>query len=401
VERAVRRLASARVLGRHVGVRVVALADGRVAFRRGTGSVTPASTMKLLTAVAALEALGPAHRFSTTVLAVPGSSRITLTGGGDPLLASRPSSGQDYPARADLDTLAARTATALRAAGRTRVRLGYDASLFRGPAVSPRWEPSYVPDDVVSPITALWVEEGRDRPGATGRSRSPARGAAAVFAAALRRHGVQVRGALRPAAAPSVADGGRSVARIQGAPLSQVVQHVLEVSDNEGAEVLARQVALARGRPASFEGAARAVRGVLGSLGVPLSAADRIYDGSGLSRQDRLRPETLVAVLRVASSGEHPRLRAAVAGLPVAGFTGSLAGRFDTGNAFGPGLVRAKTGTLTGVHGLAGTLTTRDGVVLVFVAVADRVRPVDTLEARARLDELTAALAGCRCAATP
>jgi serine-type D-Ala-D-Ala carboxypeptidase/endopeptidase (penicillin-binding protein 4) len=53
------------------------------------------------------------------------------------------------------------------------------------------------------------------------------------------------------------------------------------------------------------------------------------------------------------------------------------------------------------VHGLAGTVTTRDGAVLEFVAVADKVRPVNTLDARARLDEVAAALAGCACTTTP
>jgi len=103
-------------------------------------------------------------------------------------------------------------------------------------------------------------------------------------------------------------------------------------------------------------------------------------------------------MLRQASSERRPELRAAVADLPVAGFTGSLASRFSTGDAAGRGRVRAKTGTLTGVHGLAGTLTTVDGAVLRFVAIADRVRAPDQLAARIRIDEVAAALAGCTCA---
>jgi len=104
-----------------------------------------------------------------------------------------------------------------------------------------------------------------------------------------------------------------------------------------------------------------------------------------------------LAVIREASSESRPGLRSAVADLPVAGFTGSLATRFDTGDPTGLGRVRAKTGTLTGVHGLAGTVTTVDGAVLSFVAIADRVRPPDQLAARIRIDEVAAALAGCAC----
>jgi D-alanyl-D-alanine carboxypeptidase/D-alanyl-D-alanine-endopeptidase (penicillin-binding protein 4) len=60
--------------------------------------------------------------------------------------------------------------------------------------------------------------------------------------------------------------------------------------------------------------------------------------------------------------------------------------------------VRAKTGTLTGVHGLAGTVTSVDGAVMRFVAITDRVRAPDQLAARIRIDEVAAALAGCTCA---
>jgi D-alanyl-D-alanine carboxypeptidase/D-alanyl-D-alanine-endopeptidase (penicillin-binding protein 4) len=252
---------------------------------------------------------------------------------------------------------------------------------------------------VVSPISPLWVDEGRERTGLAGRSADPAAAAAQVFADALRRRGITVVG--KPAAGPAPADA-QDIASVRGAPLGEVVQHVLEVSDNEGAEVLARQVALAEGQPGSSAGGARAVRSVLTRLGIDLTG-DRVYDGSGLSRQDLISPATLLSVMATASAPEHPGLRSVVADLPVAGFTGSLAYRFQTGDRAGLGTVRAKTGTLAaaGVHGLTGTVTTRDGAVLSFVAIADRVRQVNTLPARSLLDEISAALAGCTCAATP
>ena len=54
------------------------------------------------------------------------------------------------------------------------------------------------------------------------------------------------------------------------------------------------------------------------------------------------------------------------------------------------------------MHGLAGTATSADGAVMGFVAIADRVKPVNTLDARVRIDRLAGALGGCRCArATP
>ena len=90
-------------------------------------------------------------------------------------------------------------------------------------------------------------------------------------------------------------------------------------------------------------------------------------------------------------------MRPVLTGMPVAGFSGSLTFRFDSGDPAGLGDVRAKTGTLTGVHGLAGTVTTTDGVVLGFVAIADKVKVPNTLEARARIDELAASLAACEC----
>lgn len=393
VRRVLARVLDDRRLGRRVGVGVSLLADGQPVWRDGPARLVPASTLKLLTTAAALARLGPDHRFSTTVVAGARPRDVVLVGGGDPLLARRPAGDDAYPPRADVTTLAQRTARALRARGVDRVRLGYDATLFRGAAVNPAWESSYVPDQVVTPISALWVDEGLE-PDGSRRSAEPAAQAADVFARALRQRGIRVARVAPAVAAPS----SERLAEVTGAPLGQVVERVLDVSDNEGTEVLARHVAIAAGEPATFAGANRAVVATLASLGVD-ARDDRIRDGSGLSRDNRLSPATLLELLEVAASPEHPELRPVLTGLPVAGFTGSLATRFDSGAPAGRGLVRAKTGTLSGVHGLAGTVTTRDGAVLAFVALADRVRLEDTLDARALLDRAAAALAACRCAA--
>jgi D-alanyl-D-alanine carboxypeptidase/D-alanyl-D-alanine-endopeptidase (penicillin-binding protein 4) len=394
VRRALTRLLRDEDLGPRVAVTVDVLSDGTTVFDTGPDRVTPASTLKLLTTTAGLAALGPDHTFRTTAVAGATSREVVLVGGGDPLLARSPEDDA-YPPRADVATLAKATALSLKKLGRVRVRLGYDTSLFDGPAVSPAWRPSYLPDNVVSPISPLWVDEGRKTPGLVFRTDDPALAAATEFARLLTEQGIKVVGRPRPAVAPEEA---REYAAVESAPLAQIVQWVLEVSDNEAAEVLFRHVAIAEGRAASFDGGSAAVSDVLGRLGIDTRGA-RILDGSGLARGNRLSPDTLLAVLAAASSEEHPELRPVVANLPVAGFTGSLTYRFGSGDEEGLGVVRAKTGTLTGVHGLAGTVTDADGVVLSFVAIADRVRRMDTLDARQTLDEVAAALAACSCSA--
>lgn len=383
-------------LGGHVVVRAAALDDTGATYSFGDDPVIPASTTKLLTTTAALQVLGPDHVFTTRVVQGAGHREIVLVGGGDPYLMSKPLTAKEqatsYPPRADVVTLARQTAGALRADGVRRVAISFDDSLFPGPAFNPHWEPSYRTDEVVAPISALWVDEGRPASG-FGRVPDPSLRAAQVFAAALGRQGITVVGTPRRATAPP---GATELAVAESAPLAEIVQRVLDVSDNEAAEVLAHHVGEATVGEATFDGGARGVLQTLRRLGIPLDGA-RVFDGSGLSREDRLDPDTLLAVLRVAADPDHPDLRAVVTGLPVAGFTGSLAYRFGDGAADGRGVVRAKTGTLTGVHGLAGVVTDADGGLVVFVAIADDVAVVDTLDARDALDRLAADLAACGC----
>ncbi|MGL5825312.1 MAG: D-alanyl-D-alanine carboxypeptidase/D-alanyl-D-alanine endopeptidase [Nocardioides sp.] len=423
VKNALRGGLDAPALGKRVVAAVAPLSGGPAVYSAGTGAVRPASTMKVLTAIAALDALGPEHTFETRVALVGGSatpppgdgtgpgsvgpdsvgpggvgagkggpSTLVLIGGGDPLLASQPSR-DDYPVRADLGALARRTATALTTAGIGQVRLRYDDSLFAGPVGSPTWPEDYLRDDIVAPITALWVDEGRSGQ-SFGRVDDPSAVAAQVFAMFLQRAGVEVMSAPTSGATPV---GARDIASVTSPPLSQIVEHVLEVSDNEGAEVLAHHVGIAVASDGSFEGGARGVATRLSALGIPLRGA-KIVDGSGLSRAARLRPETLVAALQLASRPDRPQLRSVVTGLPVAAYTGSLTYRFADGSAAGRGRVRAKTGTLTGVHGLAGIATGLDGQSYAFTIIADRVAGPRQVAARLTIDRLAAQLAACRCA---
>ncbi|MGW5777415.1 D-alanyl-D-alanine carboxypeptidase/D-alanyl-D-alanine endopeptidase [Streptomyces sp. NPDC003863] len=355
---------------------VVDTATGKQLYGEGAGTpMTPASTVKIATAAAALSALGPDHRIPTTVTATPDGTSVTLTGGGDPTL---------DPAR--LKALAADTARALRTRGHTSVRLAYDTSLYRGPALHP-----IGPNENLAPVVALMTREGRldDSPsGPAPRTADPAGDTATAFADLLTRAGIKITGTPAPGPTPKTTP----LARTESAPLADLVEHTLTHSDNDLAEALARQTALARRQPASFQGAQKAVRDELARLGLPVAGA-RFADGSGLDRRDRVSAALLTGLLTRAADPTHPDLRPLLTGLPVGGFTGTLAGRFDTGPATaGAGLVRAKTGTLTGVNTLAGTVVTPDGRLLAFAFLAGRTP--SPYEAQPALDRLSAALAG-------
>jgi D-alanyl-D-alanine carboxypeptidase/D-alanyl-D-alanine-endopeptidase (penicillin-binding protein 4) len=164
-------------------------------------------------------------------------------------------------------------------------------------------------------------------------------------------------------------------------------------SDNDLAEAFARHVALATGKPATFAGGAAAIRDTLAKYRV--DGLDMV-DASGLSRSDRVQPATLVRLvdLIVKTKEFAPILQA----LPVAGFSGTLAGRYTTAPATAAaGVVRAKTGTLDGVVALAGYLDDASGRVLTFAVVVNGVPQGGIDRTEAAVDRLTTALAGCGC----
>ncbi len=377
-------------MGGRFSAEVADLATGKVLYAHRAGSpVIPASTTKLLTSTAALSLLGPQHVFATDVVR-DGSGRVVLVGGGDPYLSGRAPARGAAPAGASLPALAAATAKALRKAGTTEVTLGYDGSLFSGPAWNPAWPPGYA--EQVTPVSALWVDRGRIAGVSPGpRAQDPAREAARAFARALEKEGVDVTRTTRTKAPASA----KRLARVTSLPLGRIVERLLLASDNDAAEVLLRQVALAAGERGSAVEGTRAVRRVLDGLdGWPDDA--RLQDGSGLARQTKVPASTLVDVVRLAADPRHPELRAVLTGLPVAGVEGSLRHRYDDqASRAGRGLVRGKTGTLTGVHALAGYLRTADGAQLAYAFVVNDA--TDDLAAKVWLDRVSAAVSRCGC----
>ena len=396
-------------LGAERTASVVDAATGTEVYGTKAGdAVTPASTIKIATAAAALSSLGPDHRIPTrTVLDAADdgkdggkdgkkgggkgkdgrADRVTLVGGGDPTLTARKGS----QGNASLHTLADATARALRAEGIAEVELTYDTSAYSGPGLHP-----IGPNDNIAPVSPLMADEGRlddSTSGPAPRTAEPARDAAHTFADLLRDREIDVKA---EPAKKKAAKGAQTLATVRSAPLAALVERMLTHSDNDIAEHLARQTALAAGEPASFDGAAKAVKKELKKLDLPLGKA-RFADGSGLDRKDRVSAKLLTALLTRAADPDRAELRPVLTGLPVAGFTGTLRNRYSTGTASAPGtgLVRAKTGTLTGVNTLAGSVVDADGRLLVFAFTASGTG--DPRAAQTTLDRLAAAVANCGC----
>ena len=405
VARAIAPVVTGTSFGPRLGVMVTDLASGHVLYAsKASTGFAPASTTKVATSIAALHVLGPNARFTTSVVAAAGIREIVLVGGGDPTLSADPLPVAAYPQPASLYALARHTAAALRARGRHSVRLGYDASLYTGPGLGPGWPASYVSTGNVSPITPLEVDQGRvtaagapaDNQASGGlRAADPTAVAVTTFARFLTGDGIVVHGAPVPAHAPA---GASPLASVQSPPLTQIVQWMLEESNNVIAENLARHVAIATGRQPSFGGAAAAETAVLRGFGV--TGVLTLHDGSGLSPENRIAPATLIELVRLAAS--RPVLRPVLSGLPVEGFSGTL-GRggsvFGLGAAPGFGVVRAKTGNLGTVAALAGTVYARNGQLIAFAIMADQIPALPGALGRAAtaMVNVASALAGCGC----
>ena len=442
-------LADSRLAGATVAVDVRDTA-GTILYQRDAGRrVLPASTQKLLTAAAALDVLGPGHRFRTTVRArgadlyLHGTGDPTMTYAGYDRLAAAVARGgtRRYPGRLVADDtwfdrvplgldwswedepygysapVSALTFAANDRLDTAAVEIRYRGVAGRRPVLAV-WPPGAGvrllnraatggATDTVRAVrthgTGTIVVAGAVPAGRGGVALvsvpDPAAASAALFRQALRRHGVTVAGRTVMGAAPPDA---RVVTARTSPPLTEILPIFLKLSNNGHAELLVKAMsrAVVRDRPGSWPGGLAAAAAALRRLGVDTRLLT-MGDGSGLSRRNWVTAGQLSTLLvAVRRRPWFPAFRAALplAGNPDPMVGGTLRNRMRGTPAAGN--VRAKTGTLTGVSALAGYVADATGRQLVFAAVVNNA----VTPATGVLDALAVALAqssGTRAAANP
>jgi D-alanyl-D-alanine carboxypeptidase/D-alanyl-D-alanine-endopeptidase (penicillin-binding protein 4) len=333
----------------------------------------PASNAKLVTAVNALSTFGPGYRITTKVVQGATAQRLVLVGGGDPSLSI-----------AQLTALAQAVTPGVRAQGLHTVRVLVDDSLFPAPTLAFGWKPTYVHEDVRA-VRALVVNQHDVSDTAMNAGR--------VFAKRLEAQGLKVAVVVRhkaPVNAPLLAS-------VRGQSLATMVGTMLRDSNNDYAEALHRLVAIRTGFPPTWAGAELAQRQALSRLGIDLGTST-LYDGSGLSRADRLTPVDVVRVLSLAFDGAHPDLASLQHNsLAIAGVTGTLAPRFlryvTNPTKCAAGLIEGKTGSLSGVIAFSGFARGADGKIKLFSFLLNHVP--STLKTRRAVDKLASTITGC------
>ena len=317
--------------------------------------LVPGSVMKLVTASVALEVLGPDHRFETAVRVTrnPDGSvaDLFLVGGGDPVLTrDEYVATEKYPSFNN--TRLEEVVDRIVAAGVTSISgrvVGVD-TLFDAERYVPDWPASFHGVEA-GPLGALMVSDGVVT-GQPVKPDDPALSAAQELSALLAVRGVPVAAG---AAHDVLPEGTQELFVQQSAPLSAVVQEMLVNSDNNTAELLLKHVGLAR------KGLGSTANGVSSAMEVlnEWDAAQGVVmvDGSGLSASNRL---TCGAVMKILDR----EAKVLPALLAVAGETGTL--RDLLTNTSAEGRLVGKTGTLSGVKGLAGYVPVEGEVPLEF-----------------------------------
>ena len=297
-------------------------------------TLRPASNMKLVTAITALDRLGVNHQLRTTLYYKGTLDSCTLrgdlycVGSMDPLF--------------DTDDLKA-FVEGVRNLGidTIRGRIMADKSMKDGDLLGEGW--CWDDDNpVLSPLLIGRKDVFTER-----------------FVQALEKAGIVVQAQLGEGRLPAGATYVVACVR----RLSDVLPKMMKDSDNLFAESLFYQLAATSGaRPATAKHAKQVITKLIDKVGLPLSAYN-IADGSGLSLYNYLSPELEVALLRYAWSKDGIRIPLH-ASLPIAGQDGTLSKRMQ--RTVAEGNVHAKTGTLKGVTTLAGYCTAANGHVLCF-----------------------------------
>lgn len=376
-------------LGTGVTAYVIDANSGKVLVDiNGDQAMIPASTLKIFTGIAAMNVLGAQTRFETAVKR--DGNQLTIIGGGDPTLVSQtPENWRGKPPGSEqppsIDQLADLAATAI---GKTTeiFVVNFDDSLFADPEAHESWPDLYIRTGEVAPAQGLTMDFGINDSEAV--MKDPAQSAAQYFADALTARGIPATLGERKLAGETAI----VLTSIKSATVTDIVERMITTSNNTMAEFLAHHVGGANGGY-TFDAGGKATTEELKSAQIDLTGVT-ILDGSGLSRSNRASAKSLVSALSYANKTEGAAW-SNLSGLPVAGISGTLIDRYDIGEP-GRGTVRAKTGTLSKVVSLSGTLVDASGDLLIFTFIANEV-PSGTKQGAAALDEVVKVLAQCGC----
>ncbi|MBC5806696.1 MAG: D-alanyl-D-alanine carboxypeptidase/D-alanyl-D-alanine endopeptidase [Candidatus Eremiobacter antarcticus] len=396
------------------GVTVADARTGKQLYSRNARvALVPGSTVKLIVAAAALDALGSGYRFKTSIV-TNGELRdgtlqgnIWLVGGGDPVLTS--------------DDLR-RAVHELQLAGVERIHgnVYADGSRFGNDEINATWLPEDLPYGWAAPASAISIDGGSeqftltpsagttakvsiDPPGArvlgsvaTGSSYSdntlridalpdgsgyrlsgqipygasqkywrsvphPTRSAAIALFQMLRLAGLSVEGFPFVGTTPA----GRVLWEHRSAPLDRIVNQMFVTSDNHIAEQLLRAVGWKATGVGSMHRSLAALNTFLRRKGIP-RAGVVLADGSGLSDHNRVTAQCLLGVLRFMA--RHKGRQAATL-LPRVGMEGTVSVRHLSPEALGR--VYAKDGYIAGASSLAGYVFTAHHGLVSFAFLVD------------------------------
>lgn len=301
-------------------------------------NLRPASTMKLITAITALDKLGDSYTFSTQLRrigTIDDSTRVLkgdvyCIGGMDPMISKE-----------DLRIMA----RSIKEAGIDTIRGNMYAD--RSMKDSDLYGEGWCWDDD-NPMLSPLVYSRKDD-------------LMSVLRTVMQEEGVVLDGEVSVKNCPGNTKELFTLKR----PMSEVMRPMLKNSNNLYAESIYYQIGLAQGKPSTAKKAKAAEETLLKKTGLG-DAIHRFADGSGLSLYNYVSAEIEVAFLRYAY--ERQQIYTALyQALPIAAVDGTIEKRM-TGTA-AAGNVHAKTGTLTGVSSLAGYCTAANGHTLCFAII--------------------------------
>jgi len=339
----------------------------------------PASTQKVLTAISALDVLGAAHNYRTTVYA---DGKMVADAKGVQTLEGNVYVIGDFDPKLTVTHLK-EIVKAMKAAGIGRIngKILADLSMKDTLALGNGW----CWDDEQPYLTPLSLS-GKDYECTPERIHryNPSRNFLQALRRQLEAEKITANGIGTATYRPSA--NSKLICTIVHS-VEDVLMQMMKDSDNLYAESMFFQLGAEGKKGVSWKDCAQVVEGVIEKTGFP-TAYVKVADGCGLSLYDYVTAALHVALLRYAYQREEiftPLWNT----LPIAGIDGTLEKRMTSGAARNN--VRAKTGTVTGVSALTGYVRASNGNLLAFSIINNGNRTAS--EARAYQDRVCEALA--------